>query len=222
MQKTIVCYGDSNTWGYIPQDYSKSNIMLQRYDREKRWPGCLQGILGASYYVIEEGLNSRTTNLDYPIPPDRNGRRYLAPCLYTHAPIDLVIIALGGNDMKAYFNRDAEAIKNGLAELIDIIQSSRYGADMQIAPKVLIVPPPIPLPIAEKFQDENGIFVLGGSIAKAKKIVGLYSKLANEKNCFFLDTSIDVVPSVVDGIHLDENAHKRLAVMIANRINKFS
>jgi lysophospholipase L1-like esterase len=220
MTKTILCYGDSNTWGYIPQDYSSANIVMPRYQREERWPGCLQAKLGRNYYVIEEGLNSRTTNIDYHIPPDRNGKRYLAPCLYTHAPIDTVILALGGNDFKSYFNRSAEDIENGLAELVDIIQSSKYGSGMQGSPKILIIPPPIPHPVAETFKDENGILVFEGAIEKSKKLIKLYFDLANEKKCVFLDTSIDVIPSIIDGVHLDKENHEKLAALIANSISK--
>ncbi|MBV9576008.1 MAG: SGNH/GDSL hydrolase family protein [Gammaproteobacteria bacterium] len=218
MQRTILCYGDSNTWGYVPQHFTGRNFILSRYSRDKRWPGILQKILGKNYQVIEEGLNGRTTNLDYHIPPDRNGKNYLAPCLYTHAPIDIVVLALGANDFKAYFNRKAEDIKNGLAELINIIQSSNYGADMQNAPKILIIPPAIPLPIAEQFQDENGIAVFNGAIDKAKKLIELYSKLAEEKNCYFLDVSNYISPSEIDGIHLDENNHEKLANLVTDKI----
>ena len=103
MQRTILCYGDSNTWGYVPQSPAEKNLTIQRYPRHIRWPGILQNLLGEKFHVVEEGLNSRTTNLDYPIPPDRNGKTYLPSCLYTHAPIDLVILALGGNDLKNSF-----------------------------------------------------------------------------------------------------------------------
>lgn len=58
--KTILCYGDSNTYGLRPD----SN---QRYPREIRWTGLLQKSLGEDYYVIEEGLSGRTTLWDDPI-----------------------------------------------------------------------------------------------------------------------------------------------------------
>ncbi len=91
------------------------------------------------FYVIEEGLNGRTTNVDFPIPPDRNGKNYLAPCLYTHSPLDLVITMLGGNDLKNIFHRTAEDIVTGAAELIQIIQSTKYGHDMQSPPEILLI-----------------------------------------------------------------------------------
>jgi lysophospholipase L1-like esterase len=218
MQKTILCYGDSNTWGYVPQPLADLNITISRYSRDKRWTGRLQENLGDNYYVIEEGLNGRTTNLDYHIEPDRNGKRYLAPCLYTHAPIDLVIMALGGNDLKALFKREAEDIANGLSELIDVIQNSTYGSDMITPPNILIIPPPIPLPIIEELYDENGSALFKRAIEKSKKLIALYARLAAEKKCFSLEDGDDILASSVDGMHFDCNAHAKIAVKIAQKV----
>lgn len=216
-QKTILCYGDSNTWGYVPTaDYS---LPKARYLRNERWPGILQDLLGSDYYVVEEGLNSRTTNIDYAPPPDRNGKRYLAPCLYSHAPIDLVILALGGNDAKTYFNRTAEEIKNGLAELVEIIQTTEYGSKIKTAPKLLILTPAIPLPFTENYTDENGVLFLKGAVKKIEALIGLYAQHAKNQNCFYLNLS-DVKPSEIDGIHYDNIAHKKSAEMISRKIKE--
>jgi lysophospholipase L1-like esterase len=218
MQHTILCYGDSNTWGYIPTN--DRNSPAQRYSRKERWTGLLQNLLGENYYVVEEGLNSRTTNLDYQIPPDRNGKTYLPPCLYSHAPIDLVILALGGNDLKKYFNRTAEQIRDGLRELIEIIQSSAYGNDMQSPPKILIISPPKMLSIIEQFTDDDGIKIFEGALKKAETLVTLYCELAKEKNCYFLDISKSITPSSIDGMHFDVSAHKQLSQMIYKMLVK--
>lgn len=215
-QKVILCYGDSNTWGFVPCAYE--GYLLKRYSYQQRWTGILQGLFSEEFQIIEEGLNGRTTNLDYQIPPDRNGKKYLPPCLYSHAPIDLVILALGGNDLKTYFNRSAEDIRNGLAELIDIIQISPYGPELKSPPKIMIVPPPIPLPIAETYRDENGELFLADAISKSKALVCLYSELAEQKNCYFLDISKSVIPSEIDGVHYDDTAHKKLGKLLYEKL----
>ena len=51
---TILCYGDSNTYGYNP-------VNGLRYPKDVRWTGVLQKLLGEQYAVIEEGCNGRTT-----------------------------------------------------------------------------------------------------------------------------------------------------------------
>lgn len=216
-KKTILCYGDSNTWGYIPQA-NVNTLSIARYDYHERWPGALQQLLGKQYYVIEEGLNGRTTNLNYAIPPDRNGKTYLPPCLYSQAPLDLVILALGANDFKVYFNREPKAIRDGLAELIDIIKTSSYGPKLSTAPKVLILNAPIVLPLAETHRDEQGVQVFAGAIKKAEDLVTLYAELAKTKDCYYLDTSKHILPSSIDGGHFDLKAHQQLAKMVAEQI----
>jgi len=216
MEKSILCYGDSNTWGYIPV---KNFTSTQRYPRNKRWPGILQKLLGNDYYIVEEGLNGRTTNLDYSIPPDRNGKTYLSPCLYSHAPINLVIIALGGNDLKACFNRKAEDVKDGLSELIDIIQQSIYGPGMIRSPEILIINPPKPLSAAGNFVDENGVHVFIDAVAKAELLAQAYSDLSKEKECHYLEISQLVFPSPLDGLHFDFVGHDKFANLVFEKIN---
>ncbi len=62
--KTILCYGDSLTWGYDPRDGT-------RYPFNQRWPGVLQQELGNGFRVIEEALSGRTTFVDSPLLPNR-------------------------------------------------------------------------------------------------------------------------------------------------------
>ncbi|MCW5845462.1 MAG: hypothetical protein KIT77_29690, partial [Caldilinea sp.] len=104
--KRILCFGDSNTWGYDP-------VSQDRYARNARWPGVLRQQIGAGYEVIEEGLNGRTTVWNDPIEGYKNGRDYLIPCLETHRPLDLVIILLGTNDLKKRFSLSAYDIAQG-------------------------------------------------------------------------------------------------------------
>jgi lysophospholipase L1-like esterase len=115
MMKTIVCYGDSNTWG-------QDGLTKTRYPMDVRWTGVLRNELGADYWVIEEGLCGRTTVWDDPIEGEwKNGLRYLMPCLESQAPIDLVVLMLGTNDLKNRYAVSAFDIANGLGkELADL------------------------------------------------------------------------------------------------------
>ena len=135
-EKTILCYGDSNTWGWNPATQS-------RYVRDERWPGVLRQELGEGYLVIEEGLNGRTTVWDDPIEGYKNGKEYLIPCLETHKPIDLVIIMLGTNDLKARFSVPACDVAAGAGVLVDIIAKSETGPGDGAPQVLLIAPPPI-------------------------------------------------------------------------------
>ena len=55
--------------------------------------------------MVEEGLGGRTTVWDDPFTEGRNGQAYLLPCLRSHAPIDVLVVMLGTNDLKAIFRR---------------------------------------------------------------------------------------------------------------------
>ena len=134
----IVAFGDSNTWGYDPATGG-------RFPRAQRWPGVLQRELGADFEVIAEGLNGRTTVHDDPIEPYRSGADALPPCLMSHAPVDLVILALGCNDLKKRFSLSAFDIAEGAARLIFLARAYGQRPDAR-PPKILLVAPP---PIAK-------------------------------------------------------------------------
>ena len=103
----ILCFGDSNTHGYNPKDTT-------RFEKNIRWTGILQNLLGEKDYVIEEGLSGRTTVFEDPINEGLCGLNYIVPCLMTHEPVDLLIIMLGTNDTKERFGANADVISLGL------------------------------------------------------------------------------------------------------------
>ena len=109
--KTILCYGDSNTYGYDPETGF-------RYPYEDRWTTILQKRLGDEALVIPEGLNGRTTCFEDEIRPGRNGFAYLEPCLHSHGPIDLVVLMLGTNDLKIRFQLTPTDIGKAIDRLI--------------------------------------------------------------------------------------------------------
>ena len=128
--KTILCYGDSNTYGFNP-----ANGL--RYPKSVRWTGRLQELLGNNYIIIEEGCNGRTTIFDDPIDGWKNGLSYLKPCLNTHKPIDIVILMLGSNDLKSTFHASAEEISKGAKRLIEEIYDFA-GEKQTFYPEVIL------------------------------------------------------------------------------------
>jgi len=147
----IVAYGDSLTYGWIPN----ANPPSTRYGLEDRWPGALQKELGNNYQVIEEGLDGRTTDARDPGSPisgaQLDGSAYLQACLASHLPVDLVVIMLGSNDLKPVFNRTPLRIAIGAAQLIDLVNTLNGGVGTSYKnPKVLLICPPALDPKIEK------------------------------------------------------------------------
>lgn len=207
--KTILCYGDSLTWGYDP-------VTGERISRNKRWPGVLRDNLNDKYYIIEEGLNGRTTVWDDPLHGGfKNGMKYLIPCLASHRPIDIVILFLGTNDLKKRFSLTASEITHGICVLTNIILKSESGP-LEMPPKLLLIAPPIVknIPGSSRFSEE---FEDGKS--KSLKLGEYYKEVAEEYGCYFLDASKTVEVSDIDGIHLDVNEHIKLGNKVANFIN---
>src|ERR1700733_13886107 len=132
----IVAFGDSNTWGYDPATGG-------RFPRAQRWPSILRRELGPDFEVIAEGLNGRTTVHDDPIKPFRCGADALPPCLMSHAPVDLVILALGCNDLKKRFSLSAFDIAEGAARLIFLARAYGEAPDGGAPKMLLIATPPI-------------------------------------------------------------------------------
>lgn len=200
----ILCFGDSNTWGYNPASED-------RFDEETRWTGVLQAALGPGFTVIEEGLNGRTTVWDDPIEGYKNGHDYLVPCLETHRPLDLVVLMLGTNDLKRRFSLSAYDIAQGVAVLLRAISYSKAGRDGQ-APRVLLMAPP---PVARL---SNFAEMFDGSPSKSLLLGQHYRTVAGEYNVAFLDTASVIRSSDIDGIHFEHEEHAKLGRAVAHEV----
>jgi lysophospholipase L1-like esterase len=207
--KTILCYGDSNTWGCPPIE---SFDEIQRLDEHTRWPCVLRTALGADYRVIEEGLGARTTVWDDPFEgAHKNGRTYLLPCLESHEPLDLVILLLGTNDLKSRFNLSASDIAYAVGTLIDIIQRSECGPGGN-APQVLVVCPP---PIAKLTLFAQ---MFAGAAPKSRLMADFYRQVAETYGCAFLNAGKLIKSSDRDGIHWEAEEHVRMGQAVAARV----
>ena len=202
--KTILCFGDSNTWGFDP-------ATKERYAPYARWPGVLRPKLGAGWQVIEEGLNGRTTVFEDPIMPGRSGIAYLAPCLESHRPLDWVIIAVGVNDLKQRFSATPSDIARGAGLLLETVQKSACGRGGGI-PRILLVAP-APLGKLTEFADQ-----FEGGAEKSLALAECYKSIAAERGCEFFNAAAVAKASDIDGVHYSVEDHKKLGEGIAARI----
>ena len=191
--KTVLCYGDSLTWGYDAET-------LGRHAPEDRWPSVLQKALGPDVQVIVEGLNGRTTAYDDHLADcDRNGARILPTILHSHDPIDLVIIMLGVNDMKPAISGTAFGAVRGMERLIDLVRHHAWSFDSEEQPEILIVAPP---PLCET-ADAAFAAMFAGGVEQSAMLATLYADLADESGCGFFDAGSVAQTTPLDGVHLD-------------------
>ncbi|MDR1955661.1 MAG: SGNH/GDSL hydrolase family protein [Treponema sp.] len=211
--KTILCYGDSNTWGYNPHTGS-------RYDHLTRWPMALNRLLNQgcpedapAFWVVEEGQNGRTSCREDPVEGDRNGLRQLIPILESHKPLDMVVVLLGTNDLKPRFSPLPYDIARGVQRVVTAIQDSRTGPNEQPPQVLMICPPPT--------VDVPGFkHIFGDSVALSKQLAPLYRERARESGVAFLDAGTVIQTSRADGIHLEPEAHRKLAEAVAEIVTK--
>ncbi len=202
----VLCYGDSNTWGYI-------GGTEERFAPDVRWPGVMRQALGQGYWVIEEGLSGRTTVWDDPIEGDKNGETYLRPCLATHKPLDAVILMLGTNDLKRRFSLSAWDIAAGAEKLVRIIQDSGAGPGGAM-PRVLLVCPAQVHGItgfAEMFDEDVE--------ERSARMTAHYQEVAQRLGCGFFDAS-SLPVCAEDGIHLTPEAHTALGHSLAQAVRE--
>ena len=122
MQK-IVCYGDSNTYGYDATD-----VFCGRLPPEERWTNILSVLLNAE--VVNCGMNGRT------VPRSKRAFDADLRLISRAAQFDLLIIMLGSNDLLTGHEPEetAEQMKTLLLKLQSLYPSSKM---------LLIAPPPV-------------------------------------------------------------------------------
>lgn len=207
---TVLCYGDSNTWGQTPDKTGR------RWSSDVRWTGVLQQQLGEEFRVIEEGLSSRTTNLDYDKKPGRNGLTYLEPCLDSHAPLDFVVLMLGTNDYKIEFNRSAAETAAVLKDLVRVIQKKTAQYDGRAAKIILVSPIHVDgdAPMIKEWYSKN---YDQSSVDKSRELAILLKSIADDLECVFVDAAM-VAKAGQDGIHFDQESHRDFAEYLAKQI----
>lgn len=214
--KTVLCFGDSNTWGFDPTSITAQ--FPRRHPLNERWTGVLAQTLGSDFRIIEEGQNGRTTVHDDPLNIARNGREYLPACLESHKPIDIVVMMLGTNDLKSLYNLPAGEIANGAGILARMILSSTAGPENK-APRLLLICPPEVGDLSH-LPDIEAKIPLGR--ARSRQFPRYYEALAQALGCEYLNSQEIISTSPVDGIHLEVSEHAKLAHAIAEKIRSMN
>ena len=200
MKKRILCFGDSNTWGYIPGNAG-------RYDENTRWTCLLERKLGDSYDVVEEGMTGRTTVFDTGFDDYQNGKKALGFVLKSQIPLDAAVIMLGTNDI---CDHHMSRIELGLGEIVRIVKNANtiFRLKTPVFPhgaKILLISP---LP----FGKACGL--PGDMIEESRLFPGMTRRVAENTGVSFLDPSPFITPSDTDGIHFTAESHGVLADLV--------
>ena len=209
--KNILCFGDSNTWGYDPATQT-------RFSKDIRWTGVLQQLLGSKYNVIEEGLNGRTTNVNEKqdhglgyFRPFRSAMDLLSVLIETNSPLDLIIVMLGTNDLKTNFNQSSEMIAKNMRLVCESIINNDYFQSKSI---ILVSPTHI------NEESPNLLDSFIGTTQASKSFSNSYRKISDDLNLYFVDASESVKTNKIDGLHWDAMQHSDFANSLFNKIKK--
>lgn len=207
-EKTVLCFGDSNTWGADPSGGP-------RFDRATRWPGVLQAELGSGYYVVEEGLSGRTTVWNDPVEGDRNGLKHLVPLLLSHGPLDLLIIMLGTNDLKNRFSVSALDVSNSVGRLVKVARDCRDAFSGPVPEVLVICPPPFADLRSTPFKD----MFIGGE-EKSHQLAAAFRSMGQKQGVPVFNAGDVMQSSSIDGIHFASTEHKKLGLAVAAEVRK--
>lgn len=191
--KKILCFGDSNTFGYIPNNG-------ERYGENIRWTSRLANLLGNDYQLTEAGCSNRTCFIDNPDGEIKTG--YKAIKRYLPKKYDYILVAVGVNDVQLFYKPTLDEFEQGYEKFIKQIKSQNDA-------KIIIVAPPIVKDCVK--QGTSGYQFDDESIEKSKHLPQICKTIAERNNCYFIDFNDRVQVSDADGLHYMPEAHAKIA-----------
>ena len=208
---TILCYGDSLTWGTNPAAGGARHVLADR------WPSVLAAGLGAGFEVIAEGMGGRTTAFDDHLADcDRNGARLLPSILHSHRPVHCVILMLGTNDLKPATAGNAASAYLGMKRCVEIVKKHSPRLPQPVETKVIVVSPPLVVATPDVFFAE----MFEGAIAQSAKLANYYRALSVEFDCGFFDAASVAKASPIDGVHLDAKNTRAIGAALVPEVKR--
>lgn len=202
--KKIICFGDSNTYGHLPEDGSRM---------KEPWPKVLASLM-PECEITEEGLCGRTTAYDTDDTPLYNGMYRFRQLLDEGANADVLIIMLGTNDTLSSVDKTTNETVESLREYIHMWRN-KNGADK----KILLMSP---IHITPDFMHHEYFRTVypDHAIERSMAFSDAYEKLAKEEHTDFLNAALYCKASKKDGIHMEPEDHKILAAVVCSKLNE--
>jgi hypothetical protein len=185
--KRIFIYGDSNAWG--------DNFVGPRVRYSDRWVNRLKRELRGKAHIIADGLSGRVAGDFCKVKPYKNGKQAFAKALRRAGNVDIIIIALGTNDLQQQYGRTAQTIIQDLTDYQKLADS----ADV-----IYLLPPAF-----STGEDSGPEFTeqseeIRQEILRHKDSLGEY---------------IELPPMPLsDGIHFSAKGHRLLARIVKNTL----
>ena len=208
--KKILVYGDSNVWG-------DNFITSIRLDDKKQWVNIVQNNKIDKFKILQEGLPGRIAG-NYEVDKKyKNGKDTYLSTFKTCAPVDIVIIALGGNDLQLKYNRSSQDIIKDLIWYEDIINEEYKDIDTQ---KKYFVNRKLP----------QFIYILPTNFDYIKDASMIFDKVCEQKrqeiikyfkNNNKIYISSNDISLVEDGIHYSEQGHMQMAKLVEGLLKDY-
>ncbi len=199
--KRILCFGDSNTWGYIP-----GKEVLTRYDEDIRWTSLLQKKGGDAYRIIEFGLCGCESKAKFADRALVDAQTVYPSVLFASLPVDAVFIMLGTNDLKKSNDwKKGDTAKN-IDALITVTHTFAPNAEIFLAPAVIL----------QDGLKNDPDFDPAVAIEDSKRCAEEVAELAEKRKIPLFDTNKYVHDLDFDGCHFTSASHKVFAEALAH------
>ena len=194
----VLCYGDSNTWGFNP-------VSGLRFSPKERWPGVLSEQLGSGFNICEDGRNGRTLC---------GCKEEFIESIDHNDPVDVVILFLGINDIVFDPEVRVDRMMDELDFIADHLDPNRPERSGMHSDLVLISAVP---PAADQVSD--GLYEL--EAGKVEDYRRRLRSFASSRGFGFIDSAMIVSASGLDGLHLDESEHHKLGLFVADYLRSY-
>lgn len=193
--KTILVYGDSNTWGQAPGHV--------RYEHKDRWTTKLENLLGDDYTVYSAGVSGRVAGSYENVPAVKRGKDSFEVVYRQAFPVDVVVIALGTNDIKEKYKIETNNIILDLLWYVDQLEELKDYNDNKLTPKVLfLLPTNFDTSLFEGNEEKRQ------EINKSMRLSGYETVLVGD------------VSLIDDGVHFSEQGHTQIAQAVYEKLKE--
>lgn len=213
---TILAFGDSNTWGYVPQ-VDDGPTRYARYDQSVRWPMVLDRAGGGRFRVVEYGICGLVGGLasgeaKFEDGTSRAAIDHIRGVILANWPIAELVVMLGTNDLAYPGLSQPEIIAPKIAAtVLAALESHKWmGGPL---PAVTLVSP---IPLGQRVVD---LGIAADAISRSQQLAPALSEQARLHGWRFLDASGAGDLNSADGIHWDVSHHHRFANMLKHLIS---